>query len=161
MSGEPRFIENSDGQLVTQSNKLLTDSLYNMGKVNKTSFSTELQHGEKLQKIDLVSFIEKEPRLRLWKASKEKIAEWGKSFGNESVKKNIQKGQSAEILFQQETDNISLLNQKGSLHVPKISDHRQNYYKMEFVRGVSGEVVVDEKPNRETKLLVINSKTNT
>lgn len=154
------FSENPTGQLVTKSQKMLTDSTYNMGKVKHTSLSSELTLGEKKEKIDLISFVEKEPKLGLWKAPKERVEDWRSRFGNQSVENGINRGEAQEILFQREEDNILLLNQKGNQNVPKIVEHRPNYYKMQFIRGISGEKAEQTKPSRETKILITKQTLN-
>ena len=149
------FKENSEGKLITYKKDLLTDPVYNLGTVNKTSLSLELAKGEKKENIDLISFIEKEPKLKLWKATEKEIEYWRERFGDNGVEKSTNQGKAAEVLFQREIDNILLLNQKGNINVPKITDSRENYYKMTFIRGISGEKSARLELSRDTKLLIV------
>ncbi len=150
-------MDNSSGKLITHNKNLLTDPVYNISKVNKTSLSLELSNGEKNEKIELISFIEKEPKLGFYKATRKSITEWQDRFGDtdDDVEKSIKQGKAAEILFENETNNILFLNQKGNKYVPHITVHRENYYRMGFVRGISGEKSVRSGPNSETKILIV------
>lgn len=157
MSEGAVFLDNSSGKLITHSKNLLTDPVYNLGRVNKTSLSLDLKSGNKNEKIDLLSYIEKEPKLGFYKATRKSIAEWQDRFGDtdDDVGKSIKQGRAAEILFENETNNILFLNQKRNIYVPRITATRENYYKMTFIRGIGGEKSARLQLNPETKILIV------
>ena len=148
------FKRNSEKKLVSKSVAQLTSPSYNMSRVYHTTFTAEVLSGDN-KKVELVTFIEKRPNLKLYKAQKKLVEDWRKDFGDQDVQRKIEIGEANEILFQQEIDSMQLLNKTGNPHIPRIVENSKNYLKMQFIHGISGEKIKQNNLNKETKLAIV------
>lgn len=148
------FVEKEGHPMIKRSENSLT-TIDNSSWVTHTSLLGEMRRGDEVIPIHLVDFVEKRPALPWYYGDSDATNSAFYNYGEESTQKELLVAKEKVRLFKSETDNILHLNKLSNPYVPKIIDAKENYYKMVFVHGISGEDTNNLDLNFDTRMAIM------